>query len=173
MNGTGVMTLLGFSASEILGVLQSLAILAGGLWVLITFRNNNRIKSIETLISLETEYRRHIDTLLEIECDYDAKIRPLLVEERNNALSSQSREKLNALDEALRHFTICAQVRNLGVDGGLLDMTYRYYLSQLYSGMKPELKAYIDTYWPTVREWAQAVSRPRRPVWKRLLGRGS
>jgi hypothetical protein len=83
--GTGVLTILGFTPSEILGVLQSLAILVGGIWVLITFRNNNRIKSIETLITLEEEYRNHLPMLLEIECDYDTKVKPLLVEEKNNA----------------------------------------------------------------------------------------
>jgi hypothetical protein len=165
------LTILGFTPGEILGVLQSLAILAGGIWVLITFRNNNRIKSIETLITLEAEYRKHIPMLLEIECDYAEKVKPLLVEEKNDTLSSENRKTLNKLDEALRHFAICAQVRNLGVDRGLLDITYHYYLSMLYSDARPELKAYIDTYWQIVRKWA--TTKPPRPFWKRLFSLGS
>ena len=144
---TNALTILGYTPSEMLGVLQPLAILAGGIWVLITFRNSNRIKSIETLITLEEEYRNHLPTLLEIECDYDTKIKPMLIEEKSNTLSNLNRKKLNKLDEALRHFVICAQIRNLKVDKGLLDITYRYYLHTLYSNDRPELKAYIDTYW--------------------------
>lgn len=170
---THVLTLLGFTTDEIRGVLQSLAILAGGIWVLITFRNNNRIKSIETLIALEAEYRKHIPMLLEIECDYDEKVKPLLDEEKNNALSSDSRKKINTLDEALRHFVICAQIRNQGVDRGLLDVTYRYYLGMLYSDTRPELKAYIDHYWPHIRKWATAIQAPKPPLVKRLLNLGS
>lgn len=172
MNDTSALTILGFTPSEILGVLQSLAILVGGIWVLITFRSNNRIKSIETLIALEAEYRKHIPMLLEIECDYGEKVKPLLVEEKKNALSTESRKKIDKLDEALRHFVICAQIRNLGVDRGLLDITYHYYLGMLYSDTRPELKAYIDTYWRTIATWARAMHSPPRPFWKRLFNPG-
>lgn len=167
------LNILGFTPGEILGVLQSLAILAAGIWVLITFRNNNRIKSIETLITLEAEYRRHIPVLLEIECDYAEKVKPMLVEEKNDTLSTENRATLNRLDEALRHFVICAQIRNLGVDRGLLDITYRYYLGMLCSDARPELKAYIDKYWPIIQRWATALHESPRPRWKRLFSRGS
>jgi hypothetical protein len=170
MNGLNI---LDFTPGEILGVLQSMAILAGGIWVLVTFRSNNRIKSIETLIALEAEYRRHIPMLLDIECDYAEKVKPLLVEEKNDTLSTESRTTLNRLDEALRHFVICAQIRNLGVDRGLLDITYQYYLGMLYSNTRPELKAYIDKYWPIIQGWASALHNPPRPVWKRLFSLGS
>lgn len=155
------MTILGLTPNLILNVLQSLAILAGGIWVLITFRNNNRIKSIETLITLEEEYRKHLPILLEIECDYDEKVKPLLVQEKNNALDNEYRKKLNSLDEALRHFVICAQIRNLGVDRGLLDITYDYYLKTIYSDKRPELQAYIDTYWGNIAKWAKAIHEPK------------
>jgi hypothetical protein len=143
------------------------------MWVLITFRNNNRIKSIEALITLEAEYRRHIPMLLDIECDYAEKVKPLLVEEKNGTLSTENRTMLNRLDEALRHFVICAQIRNLGVDRGLLDITYQYYLSMLCSDTRSELKAYIEKYWPVIQRWATALHKPPRPFWKRLFGLGS
>lgn len=168
--GTGILTLLGFTPGEIVGVLQPLAILAGGIWVLVTFRHSNRIKSIEILIALEEEYREHIPMLLEIECDYDAKVKPLLVEERNGALSSENRKTLNTLDETLRHFVICAQIRNQGIGRGLLDVTYQYYLGMLYSDDRPELKAYIDQYWPHLRTWATALQSPQASLAQRLFG---
>lgn len=164
----GAVTLLGYTPNVILEALQSLAILAGGIWALVSFRNSNRIKSIETLITLEEEYRKHLPILLEIECDYAEKIKPLLDEEKNNALSTANREKINTLDEALRHFAICAQTRNLGVDRGLLDVTYQYYLGMIYSAARPELKAYIDTYWSTIAAWARACGSPRS-FWRRLI----
>lgn len=165
---TALLTIFGWTPAAALGVLQPLAILAGGIWVLITFRNSNRVKSIEMLIALEEEYREHLPLLLEIECDYVEKIRPMLREERANTLSPQSRRKLSELDEALRHFAICAQTRNLGVDKGLLDITYAYYLGTMYSAAeRPELKAYIDTYWSHVAHWAARLQKPA--WWTRAL----
>lgn len=161
------LTIWGWTPAAILAVLQPVAILAGGIWVLITFRNSNRIKSIETLIALEAEYRRHLPLLLEIECDYATRIRPMLLEEATDSLSADHRAKLSALDEALRHFAICAQTRKLRVDKGLLDVTYQYYLGTLHDPARPELRAYVDRYWPHIAQWARAVEK--RPAWWKRL----
>lgn len=167
---TAAMTIFGWTPAAALGVLQPLAILMGGIWVLITFRNSNRIKSIETLIALEEEYRKHLPLLLEIECDYAVRIRPMLIEERSGVVSPVHRQKLSELDQALRHFAICAQTRNLKVDKGLLDITYQYYLNMLYGAERPELKAYIDTYWQHIAHWAARV-QATPAWWSRVLDR--
>ena len=138
--------------------------LAGGIWALILFQKERRVKTIDTLISLEQEFRRHADFLLKIEMAYASEIKLVLVREAANDLSVVEDERtLRRLDGMLRHFFVCLQARNLGViSEKVADDMYGYYLKMLMNEFenenRKELADYVDRYWPSIVRWAARIS---------------
>jgi hypothetical protein len=137
--------------------------LAGGAWALILFQKERRVKTIDTLISLEQEFRRHADFLLKIETAYASEIKPVLVREAANDSNAKDERTLRRLDGMLRHFFVCLQARNLGViSEKVADDMYGYYLKMLMNEFenenRKELAGYVDRYWPSIVRWAARIS---------------
>lgn len=150
--------------------LQSLALVVGAGWVLWSFRKSNRTKAIETLISLESEFRQHIGLLTRIE-GRDAAIIAALKNEAANRVAEASHKPLTPLtnqehqtiadiDRLLRHLLICHQTKKFGIDGGALDSMYKYYLTVLCSGEQSELSEYIYVYYRDLFDWSRRLNNP-------------
>ena len=60
---------------------SALGAFASAIWALLTFRKNNRIKSIELLISLEVQFKEHIELLTDIESNYVTEYHEALLRE--------------------------------------------------------------------------------------------
>lgn len=156
------------SDDKTLHVLQSLAIVVGAGWVLWSFRKSNRIKAIETLISLEGEFRQHISLLTKIEERDPGVIEPLKKEAENRKAEENKRpsipltkgehQTITDIDRLLRHLLICYQTKRFGIDGGALDSMYKYYLTVLCSDEQSELKEYISHYYKTLFNWSCALN---------------
>lgn len=151
------------TTSDIYNIVQSFAVVATGIWAIISFNRNNRIKSTEVLFTLEAEFRNHIDLLVEIESNYDLYLKPILVKEANKAqLSEKETEIISKLDKLLRHLLICKQARNARLDNGILDLMYSYYLIHvLCDKNKSELNNYLKNYWSSIIKWAEQLPRTK------------
>jgi hypothetical protein len=140
------------------------ALVLGGLWALRTFRRNNHINAAELVLDLEEKYGKHKAMMLAIEQlgtyqkDYSAVLEEAMND--NAILAPKTLEKIEEIDKMLRFFYICYRVKRLGVDAGMVDHMCAYYLPILASPKRPELRAYIKKYFPTVYFWAPLAGRP-------------
>jgi hypothetical protein len=151
-------------------LLQSLALVVGAGWVLWSFRKSNRTKAIETLISLESEFRQHIALLTRIEERDSAIITALKNESANRVaaanhkpltpLTNQEHRTIADIDKLLRHMLICHQTKKFGIDGGALDSMYKYYLTVLCSNEQSELSEYINVYYKDLFDWSRRLNNP-------------
>jgi hypothetical protein len=133
-------------------------------WAILTFRKNNRIKSIELLISLEGQFKEYVELLTDIESNYLDKYHEALFRESEireplygppARLSAYQDAVIECIDKMLRHFLICKQVRDFRLDGKTLDRSYAYYLTKvLCTENHPELQAYIRHYWKSIYFWS-------------------
>jgi len=145
----------------------------GGLWAIWTFARSNRTKAAEILIDIEKAYGTHIPTLLAIESveTYDGRFKNALAIElgwKTGTKSSQERRDLKKLESALRHFFVCGNVRRLSVDAGSINHLCAWYLYVMVMDKaegarvvkRPELRAYIRRFWPSVYFWAALAYQP-------------
>lgn len=154
------------TATSVSEWLKALAIAFGGVWALITFRRNNRIKAAELLLKLEEECRQCLPTLLNLEYPvtytqrYKAALATAVQDGAEAEYSPAESDAIDEVEQVLRHLHTCRHVRHLGVDAGALDDAYSWNLKLLVSGQRPELGAYANRYWPNVFFWAERVGEP-------------
>ena len=161
-----------FFPDTLAGWIGIIATPLGALWALLTFHRNNRSKAAEILINIETEYSRHIPTLLQLEnmTDYSNIYRRALnisLYRVPGPYSPDESKAIDGLEAALRHFFVCANVRRLSVDAGAIDRLCAWYLRVFVTDRdeagnirRPELRDYIQRYWPSVYFWAQLAPEP-------------
>jgi hypothetical protein len=143
-----------------------------GLWALIIYHRSNRQKAAELLLELEREYSKHIPVLLRIENlpDYDKHFRDAIkiaIYEKEGPLSNAQSASIDELEAALRYFFVCVNVRRFSIDGGAIDRLCAWYLRVLVTDsvepegyLRPELRTYIQKYWPQIYFWAPLASAP-------------
>jgi hypothetical protein len=154
-----------FSIDDWLHTFQMLAIIVGGGWALIIYWKNSRTKTIETLITLEQEYKKYLPFLLKIETSYHTDIKPALEREASSHPTEEDKKILRQLDGVLRHFYVCLQARKLGVvNRKVLDEMCAYHLKMLCGSLeKPnkverkELADYVYKYWISIFRWAEKL----------------
>jgi hypothetical protein len=154
-----------FLPSSIVGWATFGGLVLSGLWAILTFWRNNRIKAAEILLSIETAYSRHIGTLLKIEymLDYEANFKAAVRKaayDPNVVYDNEESAAINELEDVLRHFFMCSHVRRLHVDSGTVDRLCAYYLRVLCSESRPELREYIRRFWPTIYFWSDLAGKP-------------
>lgn len=159
-------------AKLIIDTIQLIFIAIAGVFSLKIFLRDRALKTADTLLALEEEYRKHIPLLLDIENIESYKSRFSSVIEKTNKMYEQrkidktynasitkdEREAFQELDSFLRHLLICAQIRQSGIDKKIFDNSYRYYLLIIMdSASRPGLSDYIKNYWNTIYRWAQSI----------------
>ena len=171
--------------SEIVKNLAEVLGLAGGLWVVYTWRKERQDHSTEILFQLEDRFRtedmRKARALIEDDQAYET-LRKVLLEAVLPAASDQAGKpskprgesgsgkhpSLAQLDEVLSFYVLLFGVRQAQqVRDPALRACYRYWLAHYYSPQRRELQAYIDVYFPTLREWLREDAR--RPYPKRFF----
>ena len=147
--------------------------IVAGLWGIVTFNRNNRIKAAEILISLEKEYSTHIQTFLQLEYIYHYENiyeTPIDITLKGGRLNAEDSEVIDKVDKALRYLFVCANVRRLSVDSGSIDRLCAYYLAVVVNEEKrPGLCKYVKYYWPTIYFWAPLAASPWPVRWWLIL----
>ncbi|WP_439644152.1 hypothetical protein, partial [Gemmatimonas sp.] len=64
---------------------------------------------------------------------------------------------LKELESALRHLHICWHVRGAGSHARAIDDAYRYYLQLVVSDKRPELRDYVQRFWPNIYQWGKRL----------------
>jgi len=167
-----------FFPSTIIEWMTLTALPLAGLWGLVNFHRSNRHKAAELLLVLEKEYEKHIPLLLKIENlpDYFKHFKEAIkiaIYEKEGPYTPAQSNSIDELDAALRHFFVCVNVRRFGIDGGAIDRLCAWYLRVLVTDsdepnryLRPELRTYIQRYWPQIFFWAPLASVP---IHKRII----
>ncbi len=145
------------------GAVSALAIIVGGIWALRTYREGQRLKAAEILLSMELEFRAILPTyeLIENPGVYEDKIKPMLHEVMNASSLSEEHIKLLAdLDRCLRFLHLCSILnQDLAVEQNVLIRAYRHYVGILAevtdkkNTSTADLATYIETFYPTLCKW--------------------
>jgi hypothetical protein len=149
---------------EWMGTVSALAIIAGGIWALRSYREGQRLKAAETLLTMEEEFRVILPTyeLIENPAVYEAKIKPLLQAVMNAAnLSDEQIKLLSDLDRCLRFLFLCSVLnQDLAVEQNALMRAYHHYVDILArmtddDNSTPDLADYIKVFYPTLCKWTE------------------
>lgn len=146
------------------GLLSAAAILAGGIWALRSYREAQRLKASEILLSMEQEFRIVLSTyeLIENPGVYETRIKPLLQKVmKSSDLTNDEIESLSKLDRCLRFLFLCSVLnRDLAVEHNALMRAYYHYVSvvaKMTSAEPPdELAKYIKQFYPSLCTWIAA-----------------
>lgn len=149
--------------AEWAGILSAVAIMMGGIWALRTYREGQRLKAAEILLTMEVEFRIILPTyeLIENPGVYEDKIKPMLQEVMNAARLSDEHIKLLAdLDRCLRFLHLCSVLnQDLAVEQNALMLAYRHYVGILAemtdknNTENTDLAAYIEKFYPSLCRW--------------------
>lgn len=139
--------------------LEIILLFGGGLWALLIYRRDRRVKAADYLLQLETKYVDNLDTLLDLEStsiykeQYREAIRKSLYES-NPQYTNEETKAISRIEKAFRHFLTAAHLRNLRIDAGILDQSYKYYLNKYLTSTDHEYLAdYIKRYWRALATW--------------------
>lgn len=144
------------------GLISAAAIVAGGIWALRSYREAQRLKASEILLSMEQEFRMVLPTfeLIENPGVYDARIKPVLRSAMAKAaLTDVEIKSLSDLDRCLRFLFLCSVLnRDLAVEHDALMRAYYHYVSviaEMTSAQPPDddLAKYIKDFYPSLCRW--------------------
>ena len=145
------------------GLLSALAIVGGGIWALRVYREGQRVKAAEVLLSMEQEFRVILPTyeLIENPGVYQSRIVPMLERVMASAdLTNSEIKLLSRLDRCLRFLFLCSVLnQDLAVEQNVLLRAYHHYvdilaeMAEVSSKKTPELGEYIKKFYPTLCKW--------------------
>jgi hypothetical protein len=146
------------------GLVSALAILAAGIWALKSYREAQRLKASEILLSMEQEFRIVLPTyeLIENPGVYETRVKPLLKKTMDALdLTDAEIKSLSDLDRCLRFLFLCSVLnRDLAVEHNALMRAYYHYVSEIakLTSTEPpnDLANYIKLFYPSLCSWIEA-----------------
>jgi hypothetical protein len=105
---------------------------------------------------------------LEYEPDYREKYEPALrkavtgyesVAKIEEGYSPDESKAIDNVEKTLRHFLTSAFIESRGIDHGLMNEAYAWYLKLFRRSDRELLGKYIRYFWPTVYVWAHTFSK--------------
>lgn len=146
------------------GLVSAAAIVAGGIWALKSYREAQRLKASEILLSMEQEFRIVLPTyeLIENPGVYETRIKPLLKKAMAaRDLTDVEIKSLSELDRCLRFLFLCSVLnRDLAVEHNALMRAYYHYVSEIAELTTDEppndLANYIKLFYPSLCSWIGA-----------------
>lgn len=146
------------------GLLSAAAIVAAGIWALRSYREAQRLKASEILLSMEQEFRIVLPTyeLIENPGVYATRIKPLLQKAMAGSdLTDAEIKSVSDLDRCLRFLFLCSVLnRDLAVEHNALMRAYYHYVSvvaKMTSAQPPnDLAKYIKDFYPRLCSWIDA-----------------
>lgn len=135
-------------------LLYVIPILVSALFILMSFRKNNKIKASELLLKLEEDYRSHFNTLLDIEYRTNMELENVIPKVyRGENLSNVDDKLIEDFEKCLRHFLLSFIIHNKKVDSKLFNEVHKYYLIRICYGLKSHITKYVCDFWPSVYRW--------------------
>jgi hypothetical protein len=157
--------------SEIAKNLIAVLAIFAGFWAWHKWRTERYDRATDVLFELQKEFNsdqlRRGRALIEDDDNY-ASFAPLLEDAIDRSLSERDRHSgaadLAAIDELLRFYVFLFGIRMARqVPDDSLSVCFRFWLAHYHSEGRKEFKHYIESYFPTLKNWLKTDRRFFRP----------
>jgi hypothetical protein len=150
-------------AADVASTLADVALLLGGIWVVHKWLTERSDRTADVLIGLDRTFNEHGGREGRETIDDDEKygrISTTLADNVRTAgqqrVTRKSSAVLTSVDAALRFYLLLnALVKSGQVDLEAAGTCFRYYLCHYHNRKRPDLKAYVDTFYPTLKQWIE------------------
>lgn len=145
------------SVSEIASNMVGVLALVGVAWAIMKWFSARRDRTADVLINLarrfdESDIRAGRE-IIDFDREYD-KVKPGLVAAIADKSDRLSSPPLRAVDALLRFYVLlCGLIKSGQVDIEGARICFRYYLCLYHDTGRTEFRAYVDKYFPTLRDW--------------------